>query len=234
MIKFLLGGAIAAAVTFGGAASAQTAKPAKTAAHRAPMKDEARADVQANVAKMFARLDTNHDGFITAAEVDALEAQRSQKVKARAERFDPSKMFDRLDSNHDGKITPAEETAAHNQRVQAKGGKPVQATATALTGLFARADANKDAAVTRAEFDAMGEKLKTRIEKAAEPRGFGARLLTAADTNEDGKVSLAEEQQVALAHFDRADLNHDGKLTAQERQQARQARKQARANKPAK
>ena len=43
-----------------------------------------------------------------------------------------------------------------------------------------------------------------------------------ADSNKDGRVSLAEMQQQALAHFDRADLNHDGKLTPEERQQARQ------------
>ena len=52
-------------------------------------------------------------------------------------------------------------------------------------------------------------------------RGPAGRMFDAADTNKDGKVSLAEEQQLALSHFDRMDLNHDGTITPAERQQAR-------------
>jgi len=40
--------------------------------------------------------------------------------------------------------------------------------------------------------------------------------------NKDGRVTLAEMQQSALAQFDRMDLNHDGTVTAEERQQSRQ------------
>jgi hypothetical protein len=40
-----------------------------------------------------------------------------------------------------------------------------------------------------------------------------------ADANRDGRVSLAEAQAMALAHFDKADLNHDGKITPEERAQ---------------
>ncbi len=49
--------------------------------------------------------------------------------------------------------------------------------------------------------------------------GFGERMFEMADTNHDGRVSLAEAQAAALAHFDKADLNHDGKITPDERQQ---------------
>jgi hypothetical protein len=52
--------------------------------------------------------------------------------------------------------------------------------------------------------------------------GFGGRLFDMADANHDGRVSLAEAQAAALAHFDKADLNHDGKLTPDERRQAHQ------------
>jgi hypothetical protein len=65
--------------------------------------------------------------------------------------------------------------------------------------------------------------MKARMEKAGMHRGgFAGAMFDTADTNKDGKVSLAEAQAVALQHFDRADLNHDGKLTPQERQQVRQ------------
>jgi Ca2+-binding EF-hand superfamily protein len=220
MSKFLLGGAIAAIAAT--AAFAQSAPPAaKPAMHGRAIQTEARTDVAANVGKMFARLDTNRDGFITKAEVDAVEAQRSQKLEKRAEGFNPDKIFDRVDANHDGKITVAEEQAAHNARAVAKGKAPAQAKATAFTGLFARADANKDGTVTRAEFDAIGNQLRARMENAGERHGFAGHMFEAADSNKDGKVSVAESQTLALQHFDRADLNHDGKLTPEERKAAR-------------
>ena len=223
MKKYLIGGA--AVLLVGGAAVAQTAQPAKpvrTGKAAWAMKNEARTEVQANVAKMFGKLDANHDGFVTKAEADALHATRQQKIEQRAQRFDPAKIFARLDLNRDGKITSAEAEAARSQRAQAKGGQPAKARAAGFTGLFARADANKDGAITKAEFDAMGAKIHTRMEHAAMAKGPAGRLLVSADANKDGKVSVAEVQQLALSHFDRMDLNHDGTLTPQERQQARQ------------
>jgi Ca2+-binding EF-hand superfamily protein len=225
MSKLLIGGAIAAFAAT--AAFAQAVPAGKPGMHGRAAQTEARTDVAANVSKMFARLDTNRDGFITKAEVDALEAQRSQKLEKRAEGFKPDKIFDRVDANHDGKITVAEEQAAHAAMAKAKGKAPAQAKATAFTGLFARADANKDNAVTRAEFDAVGNQLHARMEKAGEHKGFAGNMFAAADANKDSKVSLAEAQALALQHFDRADLNHDGKVTPQERQQARQQVKAA-------
>src|SRR6185369_4126660 len=105
MNKFLLGGA-AAAMVMASAALAQAAQPAPKAGQPAPRasmtRTENRTDVAAHVHKMFARLDTNKDGFITKPEVDAVEAARADKIEKRAERFDPSKIFARLDANHDG------------------------------------------------------------------------------------------------------------------------------------
>jgi Ca2+-binding EF-hand superfamily protein len=228
MKKILLGGAAAAAIVAGGAAFAQTAQPAKPAhapgaRHAHMMQPTTRAEVQSHLATMFAKLDTNHDGSITKDELNAIETKREQKVEQRAQRFDPSKIFDRIDANHDGKITTAEAEAAHNQRANAKGGKPATASATAFGGLFARADTNKDKVITRGEFDTMGQQLKTRMEHAGMARGgMATHMFDMADVNKDGKVSLAEMQQAALAHFDRADLNHDGTLTPDERKQARQ------------
>lgn len=229
MMKSLLRSAAAAAILAGGAAIGQTAPaPAVNVApaphgHMRNMKTETRADVNGRVAKMFARLDTNKDGSITQAEVDALQAQRAQRMEQRAAKFDPSKMFDRLDLNHDGQITVAEAEAARSQHVKGAPGKPAKANATAFGGLFARADTNKDGVISKAEFDTMGGQMKARMEKAGISRGhMGGRLFETADTNKDGKVSLAEMQAVALSRFDKMDLNHDGTITPDERQQARQ------------
>ena len=222
MNKFLLGGAVAAMVVAGTAfAQGQpAAQPGRHGGHGTMTQTENRTDVAAHVQKLFARLDTNKDGFIAKAEVDALQAQRADKIEKRAERFDPAKAFARLDANKDGKVTQAEAEAAHHQRAEAKGGQPAVAHATGAGRLFARADTNKDGILTRAEFDAAAVQMKAHMEQAATHRGgFAGHMFEAADANKDGKVALAEAQAVALQHFDRADLNHDGKLTPQERQQ---------------
>jgi len=240
MKKLLVGGAAAAAILVGGVAAAattetpQTAKAAPSVRPARTAQPVTRATVQPRVAAIFAKLDTNHDGFITKGELNALEAQGEQKAQERAQRFDPSKAFDRLDANHDGKITAAEVDAARSQRTQSKNGQPVKAQAAGFTGLFARADTNKDNVLSRAEFDAMGQELKARMERASVARGETAvRMFDLEDSNKDGRVTLAEMQQAALAQFDRVDLNHDGTITPQERQQARQLFKAQRQSKPA-
>lgn len=232
MNKLLLGGIAASAIIGAGIGVAQAASPAGQPAPRAhkAMQTETRAEVQNAVARHFAKLDSNKDGIVTKAEIDALQAQRSAKMQQRAEqraqRFDPAKFFGKLDSNKDGKITKAEAEAAQNARALAKGGQPAKAHAVAFGGLFERADANKDGAITRAEFDSLANQMHARMEKAGMARGgLEGRMFQMADSNKDGKVSLGEAQQSALQHFDRADVNHDGKLTPDERKQLRSQRK---------
>ena len=223
-MKTILLGAVAAAGLLSGTALLAEVVPAAQpahAGHKMMTQTELRTDVQGHVAKMFARLDTNKDGFIDKSELAAIEAQREAKVEQRADRFDPAKIFARLDTNKDGRITEAEADAARNARAAATG-KP--APAHGGGGLFARLDTNKDGVVTKAEFDAAAAQMHARIEQAGVRRGDRAEhMFASADLNRDGKVSLAEMQQTALQHFDAGDANHDGKLTPDERKQARQA-----------
>lgn len=225
MRTYLIGAALAAALAVTGSiAPAQTAKATATAPKAAKAGPATRAEMQSRLATLFAKVDTNRDGFVTKAELDALEAQREQKLEQRAARFDPAKIFARLDANKDGKITVAEADAARSQRSVAKGGKPAHAQATAFSGLFARADANKDGAITRAEFDTLGQQLKGKLEHAGAAQAkLTTRLFDNADANKDGRVTLAEMQQAALARFDKADANHDGKITPDERSKLRPA-----------
>lgn len=218
MNKFVSVGAAAVVVLVGSAGLVQAAPNPSPSYHR-PTRPETRAEAQARVAKTFARLDTNHDGYITEAEVQAVDAARAQKRQARAEKFDPSKIFDRLDRDHDGKITVAEAAARRGHRASAGAGS---SQATGFTGMFARADANKDGVVTRAEFESTGEQLRARMQHLAAARGGASRLFANADVNKDGRISEAELEQDALAKFDRMDLNHDGSVTPEERQQSRQ------------
>jgi Ca2+-binding EF-hand superfamily protein len=226
MKTYLLGGAAVAAILVASAAFAQTAEPVQPARHPHVAKPMTRADVQGHVARMFARIDANHDGFVTKAEADAHHAQpegkMAQRSEQRAQHSDPAKYFNRLDANHDGQITRAEAEAARSARLAKKGRQPSQAHAGASGHLFERADLNKDGVITRAEFDAAPRASHAGMRQAGMRRGFGGRMFDMADVNKDGRVSLAEAQQVALQHFDRADLNHDGIVSPEEREQAHQ------------
>jgi Ca2+-binding EF-hand superfamily protein len=219
MTRYLLIGAAVAAIAAGGVAIAQTS-PATAPTHRGHMmQTETRAGVQSRVAEHFAKVDANHDGFITKAEADAAMAQRRAKIEQRAEKrsehFDPAAIFARLDANHDGQVTKAEAEAAHQARMAKRDARGDR--------MFDRADANHDGVITKAEFDAAAGRMHARMEHAGLERGgFAGRMFDSADTNKDGKLSLVEAQHAALQHFDRADLNHDGKLTPDERLQAHQ------------
>jgi hypothetical protein len=63
-----------------------------------------------------------------------------------------------------------------------------------------------------------------RMHMHAGGMAMSGHLFEMADANHDGKVSLAEAQAAALAHFDKADLNHDGKITPDERAKGRKMR----------
>ncbi len=62
---------------------------------------QTRAEVAEHAAKLFDRLDANHDGKLDATDRAAMRAAQQ------------AKMFDRMDANHDGSITREEFMAAH-------------------------------------------------------------------------------------------------------------------------
>ena len=189
MKKLLMGGA---ALALAVPALAQVASaPAPKAQNAA--KVHARADVQSRVARHFARVDANRDGFVTKAEADAaVEASRGKRAEKRTERREHA--FERIDVNGDGAITKAEweaKQAKRQQRVAARDH-----------------DGDGRADRTRAGGHGMG--------------GFGGHMFDMADANKDGRVSLQEAQAAALQHFDMVDTNRDGQITRQERKQMHQ------------
>ena len=225
MKEFISGGVCLAALFTAAAAIAQPA-PTPTSLPTAPHarrsffnSDQPRSGVAAHVAKMFAQLDLNHDGFITADELAASKAKFEDRLSKSAPKR-TEKAFNRLDTNHDGQITLAEAEAARAARAKANSSGKHR---SASNSLFTRADANKDGIVSRAEYEAAvaSGKIKSRH---ANMRGSAiARLFDTADVNKDGRVSLEEAQKAALQNFDSADANHDGVLTPVERRQASKA-----------
>jgi hypothetical protein len=138
-LSLIVGGA---AVAFGGVASAQPAQ--------APEQAMTRTAVEQRTDQAFARLDANRDG-----KLDQADREARQKVR-----------FDRIDANHDGAVTYAEFTAARGNFEQARKDRLARRGDDAgrhhagrgghrfALGRFAArtADADKDGAVTKAEF----------------------------------------------------------------------------------
>ncbi|MEO7820295.1 MAG: EF-hand domain-containing protein [Sphingomicrobium sp.] len=172
-----------------------------------------RAEVQAMVQAHFARIDTNHDGFITKAEMEAAHANMKMGDHAMGERGmgqhgmgdhamrDPNAAFDRLDTNKDGMISRDEFAKGRElrieQRVVINDGKMPMGEGMRMHG--------------KGGMGGMG--------------GMGMMMggmMKMADANKDGRVSLQEATAAALQRFDRADTNHDGRLTPDERRAAHQ------------
>jgi len=144
----------AAALAVGGTAMAQQAP--------APRQPMTRAAAEQRAAQTFDKLDANRDGKIDPAD-------RALREKAR---------FDRVDANHDGQLSYAEFTAMHDRRDGARGGRGPQGAERGdrgehrmamrgpgrgghdgfrggfRGGMSRMADADKDGAITKAEFQA--------------------------------------------------------------------------------
>jgi hypothetical protein len=214
MRKFLIP---AAALLAGTAALAQTtqtapapvappAPPAPAAPMAHPMADRVmtRDEVVAMVRDHFGRMDTNKDGAITTEEM----AQGHAKMAGHMKEWhgggphamgDPNAVFDRLDTNKDGSISREEFAKGHEQRIE----KRIEIR-----------EQRKEAAK-----DGQG---KGRAYGMHRMGGMmGERMIVMADTDHDGKITLAEAQAMALQHFDQMDTNHDGQVTPEERRAAR-------------
>ncbi len=198
MKKLLIG---AAALGLVAPAVAQVAAPAPAAQQQRAQaqrplatKAHTRAEVQAHVAQMFARLAADRDGFVTKAEASAapaaMSAQMRERVKQRlGERGSGGDVFARLDANNDGAITRAEWDAGRAQRKER-----VVEVARRVEGAHAMGGAHRMAMI-------------------------GGRMFETADANRDGRLSLQEAQAGALQHFDSMDANRDGQITREERMQ---------------
>ena len=192
MTKILMGAGLLLAATAAGAQLAPTAPIAPRDGV------QTRAEVVERTRAMFARVDTNRDGFITQEEGQALRGQMRERMgERRGQRIAEGRgagraqMFDRLDQNRDNVISRDE---------------------------WDRAEA------TRGERRAESRRGGMRAERMAMRGRMGGAMLRMADTNRDQRISLAEAQAAAVQRFDRVDLNRDGRVTREERQQARQQR----------
>lgn len=150
--------------TFSLSSAAAAQPPAST-----QPKPVTRAAVAAKLDSAFAAADTNHDGYLSVAEVQALENSELQKVQA-ALRARAEAQFKALDTNKDGQLSFQEFVA---------GTPNVKANDTAA-GLVQKLDTNHDGKVSAAEF---------RAQRLAQ--------FDKVDLNHDGIVTPDEERRAA-------------------------------------
>ena len=138
------------------AAALATAAPGHAAAPRllgavqaaapaaAAPKTPTRADIVRNSQASFTEVDTNKDGSLNKAEVDAAQARNQERARTQmAQRVEQE--FTRLDTDKNGQLS----------RVEFRGAAPaVRANPGAGAAVIQRLDANKDGKISAEEFSA--------------------------------------------------------------------------------
>jgi Ca2+-binding EF-hand superfamily protein len=118
--------------------------PAKKAATPATgQKETTRAQFMTGIQNRFNAVDTNHDGFLDANEVNAMQQKEIQQAKA-VEQQKLDAEFTKLDTNKDGQLSKAEFMAAAPN---------VQARVTPQQ-IIGQIDANKDGKISVQEYEA--------------------------------------------------------------------------------
>ena len=167
-----------------------------------PMGEPFRAHTAADdtLAIWFARADANHDGFLTAAELES----------------DAVRFFTRLDSDHDGEIDP-DELAQYEYEV---------APEIQVMSRTRRAPGQPAAAVSNDD-DGGTKQRRARAEQDFASLGLGGALqgaarysllnipepVAAADADFDRSITLQEFRAAALARFQLLDTVRQGRLS---------------------
>ena len=168
--------------------------------------------------RVFARMDKNGDGVITADEMGPMAGRG------------PGGGLMAADTNHDGKISHAEFTAQ---------------AAARFAKLDANGDGQISPDEMKASMERMHEAMGGRHSAGGpdgammppppgEPMGgamsggghHGRGMLERLDTNHDGKISRDEMRADMDRHFDKLDTNHDGFIDKAEMDAARDHMKQ--------
>ena len=215
MKKFILAGvALTALAALPAAAQPRADGPARNAG---PL---TRASVQAAVQARFAKVDADHDGYVTRAEADAraaeareqrqarMEQNRERRTERRAERR--AGRFDRIDTDKNGSISRSEFEAHASARAER------------------RAERRGPGGAMRGGRGMRHARMMRHRGPGAMAGRFGGAMFERMDSDHDGRVSLAEASARALEMFDRADANRDGTVTLEERRAAMQRFRQDR------
>jgi len=165
---------------------------------------------------VFDMLDTNRNGSITSAEMDAAAAMR----------------FARADTNHDGLVSMTEAKAFLHSDLPADSNGDNRVSQAeyqvARRNLLMRADANKDGSISRDEWTSAAAGLQAAVLQSGFDGGdlIGqAGLFDVIDTDKSGGISPKEIDVASAARFAKLDANHNGNLTRAEIYTAAMARR---------
>lgn len=178
-----------------------------------------------NVQAFIAEHDLNDDGQVVWAEFEQFRRQR----------------FDATDANHDGHVDEEEYTQEFVDRMQRQLDQERSAQVEQTKVRFAALDRDKDGRISRAEFDAAGQRTWEGGQKALAAAGSrhdkrdssarfddrrgllamptshdAAGFLALYDRDGDGQVSRSEYDADRDAQFARTDTDHDGTLDLDE------------------
>lgn len=134
-----------------------------------------RAEATAAADAMFARMDKNRDGKLSADERPGRRGKATGEITQQQFRDHAMKRFDRMDANKDGRIDQAERTAMRANRGEHRRGGMRHGGGG--MGMMMRADTNRDGVVTKAEATAAVAAMFDRF-----------------DTNKDGRIDQAERE----------------------------------------
>lgn len=138
----------------------------------------------------FGMLDTDEDGVLTAAELDAPRQTMLRQRDFEKALFEG--VFAERDTNKNGWLSLAEY----------RGGAGLDEAT-----LFRKLDTDRNGRVSRSEFlKALPAATPLKVDSA----------MGDYDSNKDGKISRSEFQALAVAEFDRMDLNKDGVIRGAE------------------
>ena len=126
-----------------------------------------RAEATAAADAMFARMDKNRDGKLSADERPGRRGAAAGEITQQQFRDHAMKRFDRMDTNKDGRIDQTERNAMRANRGEHRrggmrhGGVITKAEATAAAAaMFDRLDTNKDGRIDQAEREAARGQMK--------------------------------------------------------------------------
>ena len=110
----------------------------------------------------FAAMDADKDGKVTKVEIEAFKAAR----------------FAEADTNKDGGLSPEEMSVAHDTMMaKRKADRAAEMSQEEMPAppradkMFDRMDADKDGAISQAEFDAAKQKMQERMDKRGHHQG---------------------------------------------------------------
>ncbi len=170
-----------------------------------------RAELQAKIAEHFQKADANKDGYVTQAEFDAArEAMKAKMGAMHAEHRD--KMFAMLDKDGNGSISKAEFDAAPPPHPRGPDGPGPDG--------MGPGDGEHMGHGERGMRHGMHGGRMMFIHHAMMGGMGGEGWFERADTNKDGKLTLAEASAGPLAMFDKVDTNHDGTISPEEHKAA--------------